>query len=267
MGLGGTGFAFFRVMAWRGVFGVPEISWNSSLQQHALGAVPSRPPGFETRGAPRPESPGPRAGHRPQPLEVHGVSMLDQEEFYSSRGSYSYLVSSRETDGAILIDPTPDLMDIYATHLRRVGREKVFTLETGSVRASREASSAIAGSWEGRTVVPCDLLEDPDLIRVGHGDSIELAGIRLEVLGRLGRPNDAVSYLFSDRVFIGGRRAYEEPELLGLPPETTIYRSHAAPGENRQVLATSLGALSTGSSAFQAMPVADESIGWAEGLV
>ena len=188
--------------------------------------------------------------------------MLDQEEFYSSRGSYSYLVTSRETGGAILIDPTPDLLDTYAIHLRRVAREKVFTLETGS----REASSAIAGSWEGRTVVPCDLLEDPELIRVGHGDSIELAGKRLEVLGRLGRPNDAVSYLFSDRVFIGGRRAYEEPELLGLPPETTIYRSHAAPGENRQVLATSLGALSTGSSAFQARPVADESIGWAEGL-
>ena len=72
--------------------------------------------------------------------------MLDQEEFYSSRGSYSYLVTSRETGGAILIDPTPDLLDTYAIHLRRVAREKVFTLETGSVRASREASSAIAGS-------------------------------------------------------------------------------------------------------------------------
>ena len=176
--------------------------------------------------------------------------MLYQQEFYSSSGSYSYLVSSEGTEGAILIDPTLDLMDTYATHLRRVGREKVFTLETGSVRASRAASSAIAGSWEGRTVVPCDLLEDAELVRVGHGDSIELGGMRFGVLGRLGRPNDAVSYLFSDRVFIGGRRAYEEPELLGLPPATIIYRSYSAPGENRQVLDTSLGVLSAGSSAF-----------------
>lgn len=176
--------------------------------------------------------------------------MLYQQEFYSSSGSYSYLVSSEGAEGAILIDPTLDLMDTYATHLRRVGREKVFTLETGSVRASRAASSAIAGSWEGRTVVPCDLLEDAELVRVGHGDSIELGGMRFGVLGRLGRPNDAVSYLFSDRVFIGGRRAYEEPELLGLPPATIIYRSYSAPGENRQVLATSLGVLSAGSSAF-----------------
>ncbi len=189
--------------------------------------------------------------------------MLYQKEFYSSSGSYSYLVGCGEAEGAILIDPTPDLMDTYATHLRSVGREKVFTLETGSVRASREASSAIACSWEGRTVVPCDLAEDVDLIRVGHGDSIELGGISFDVLGRVGRPNDAVSYRFADRVFVGGRRAYEEPELLGLPPETIIYRSHSEPGENRQVLATSFEVLATETRAlnsrvgsFDASPLA-----------
>ncbi len=179
--------------------------------------------------------------------------MLYQKEFYSSSGSYSYLVASRDAEGAILIDPTPDLMDTYAAHLRRVGRAKVFTLETGSVRASRKASSLIACSWEGRTVVPCDLVEDAQLIRVGHGDSIQLGGMTFDVLGRLGRPNDAVSYRFADRIFIGGRRAWEEPEFLGLPPETIIYSSYSARGENRQVLATSLGFPSLEASAFESV--------------
>jgi hypothetical protein len=74
-----------------------------------------------------------------------------------------------------------------------------------------------------------------------------------DVLGRLGRPNDAVSYRFADRIFIGGRRAWEEPEFVGLPPETIIYSSYSARGENRQVLATSLGFPSLEASACESV--------------
>jgi hypothetical protein len=66
----------------------------------------------------------------------------------------------------------------------------------------------------------------------------------VEVVGRVGRPNEAVSYRIGNRVFVGDRQAHQEPELLMLPPETQVYRSHADPGQNRDSVISAQGVLS-----------------------
>jgi hypothetical protein len=174
--------------------------------------------------------------------------MLIQEEFYSESGSYSYLLGMEGARGKILIDPTEDCLAAYAERLGRVGRDRVFTLETGSVSASCHGSLAIARRWRTRRVVPCDLFQGSDLIAVGHGDAVRLAGMAVEVVGRVGRLNEAVSYRIGNRVFVGDRQAHQEPELLMLPPETQVYCSHADPGQNRDHVISAQGVLSFDSA-------------------
>jgi len=169
--------------------------------------------------------------------------MLIQEEFYSESGSYSYLLGMKGARGKILIDPTEDCLEAYARRLGRVGRDRVFTLETGSVANSCHGSLAVARRWRTRRVVPCDLYPGADLLAVGHGDTMRLAGMLVEVVGRVGRVNEAVSYRIADRVFVGDRLAHQEPELLMLSPETQVYRSYCDPGENRDRVITAQGVL------------------------
>jgi len=165
--------------------------------------------------------------------------MIDQKEFYGGKGSYSYLVTALGARAALLIDPTPDLMDDYVVELEKLGRECTYTLETGSVPGARWAAREIARYWAGRCIVPCDFVEDDRLLRVGHGDVVNLGGIELGVIGRLGRTNAAISYQIADRVFVGDRRVHEEPELLALGPDQRVYRSRCPHGENAELLGRS----------------------------
>lgn len=165
--------------------------------------------------------------------------MIDQKEFYGDKGSYSYLVTALGARAALLIDPTPDLMDEYVVELERLGRDRTYTLETGSVPAARWAAREISRSWSGTSIVPCDLVDDARLLRVGHGDVVNLGGVKIDVVGRIGRTNAAVSYRIADRVFIGDRRVHEEPELLALGPENRAYRSRCARGDNSELLGRS----------------------------
>ncbi len=165
--------------------------------------------------------------------------MIDQKEFYGGKGSYSYVITALGARAALLIDPTPDLMDEYVVELERLGRDCTYTLETGSVPGARWAAREIGRCWAGRSIVPCDFVDDSLLLRVGHGDVVNLGGIKIDVIGRIGRTNAAISYRIADRVFIGDRRVHEEPELLALGPEKRAYRSRCARGENTQLLGRS----------------------------
>jgi len=192
--------------------------------------------------------------------------MIYQKEFYGEKGSYSYLVTALGARGVLLIDPTPDCMDDYAIELEKIGRDRTFTVETGSVRSTRWAAREISRRWLTLSIVPCDLVEDPQLIRVGHGDSVNLGGIKLDVVGRIGRLNDAVSYHIDERVFIGDRRLHEEPELLALPPQTVAYRSICAQGENIRLLGRAHDVLVSGRGNSGAIGYSDSSQPDAVGL-
>ncbi len=185
---------------------------------------------------------------------VRGAMIFDQKEFYSQGGDYSYLLSTQGVRGVIVIDPTPDLLPAYAASLGKVGHDWVFTLETGAVEESREACVAMAARWRTRSFVPCDGATGPQAIPVGHGDIVNLGGLRVQILGRVGRLNDAVSYCLGDRVFVGDRRAHEEPEILALPPTTLVYRSRSSPGQNRENLATSRNFLAFDAEGWKRMP-------------
>lgn len=179
---------------------------------------------------------------------------LSQEEFYSATGSYSYLLGISGVRGKILIDPTEDCLDRYAARLGSVGRDWVLTLETGSVPASGRGSRAIARRWRTRRVGPCDRVQDHDLMGVGHADSFSLGGLMVEVLGRVGRLNEAVSYRIADRAFIGDRSAHQEPELLMLPAATQLYRAHSAPGQNRDTPLSARGVLAMDPPEWESTP-------------
>ncbi len=168
---------------------------------------------------------------------------VSQEEFYSATGTYSYLLGMPGVRGKILIDPTEDCIDDYSASLGRVGRDRVFILETGSVSTSSRGSEAIARRWRTRRIVPCDWVQGPDLMGVGHGDSFCIGGMAVEVLGRVGRLNEAVSYRIADRAFVGDRCAHQEPELMMLPVATQLFRAHSAHGDNRDTLLSARGVL------------------------
>ena len=112
---------------------------------------------------------------------------LSQTEFYSRSGAYSYLLRAPSLRGVILVDPTPECISEYAGSLGKWGHDRVFILETGSVRASQEASRTIAGRWRTVRLIPCDKESEDRVIPVGHGDLVNLGGLPIHVVGRVGR--------------------------------------------------------------------------------
>jgi hypothetical protein len=189
-------------------------------------------------------------------VSIHpwGKMLLAQREFYSCDGAYSYLLRTPELRGVIVVDPAPEWIHAYAESFDGQGEGPIFVLETGSVRRSRDAARTIGRRWGARGLMPCDRSGLAPSIPVGHGDFVDLGGLPVSVVGRVGRVNDAVSYCLEGRVFVGDRRVHQEPELLALPEETLVFRSHSARGDNREKLAHARNVLAFESEDWKRPP-------------
>jgi hypothetical protein len=168
--------------------------------------------------------------------------MMFQVHFRNEVGHFSYVLASRDGDEALVIDPVEDRLEVYAELMDRLGYRLRYTLETGSVPESAKAAMRLCDQLGGSRVVPCDADPQGAAIRVGHGEVLRLAGLDVEAIGRIARPNQAISYYVGESVFVGACDLRREAELLSLPGDTLVYRSQEVRGTHFSLLALEAGA-------------------------
>ena len=162
--------------------------------------------------------------------------------FRGELDTLSYVVALDRGRDAIVIDPTEDCLEAYVALCRRLGYRLRYCLETGAVSASAKAAGRLAEQVGCRRIVPCDAFTAGPVVRVGHGDHLDLAGLVVEVIGRPGRVQREVSYRIDDRVFVGASEVRAHPQLRALPVDTLVYRAVEHRGTHLGLLGLEVGA-------------------------
>jgi glyoxylase-like metal-dependent hydrolase (beta-lactamase superfamily II)/rhodanese-related sulfurtransferase len=176
--------------------------------------------------------------------------MIFRQIFDSTSFTYTYLIAARRGGEALIIDSVLEKVDQYLRLLDELELRLVKAVDThvhadhvtgmGALR-DRTKCITVMGEKSGVNVVS---------MRVAEGDTIDVEGVRLEVLYTPGHTDDSCSFLMQDRVFTGdtllirgtGRTDFQNGDpraqydslfnkLLKLPEETLVYPAHDYKGE------------------------------------
>ncbi|MBT4905368.1 MAG: MBL fold metallo-hydrolase [Rhodospirillaceae bacterium] len=176
--------------------------------------------------------------------------MIFRQLFDSESSTYTYLMASRRGGEALIIDPVLDKVDRYLQLLEELDLRLIKAVDThvhadhitglGALR-DRTRCITVMGEQSGVDVVS---------MRVAEGDTIDIEGVRLDVVYTPGHTDDSYSFLMDDRVFTGdtllirgtGRTDFQHGDahaqydsifnkLLKLPDDTLVYPAHDYKGD------------------------------------
>ena len=160
------------------------------------------------------------------------------EPFVAERlGNSAYLVGSRATGEAILVDPLRDI-EPYLTRAQALGLQVIGVVEThihnDFVSGAREVAQA-TGAQYGASALAALTYPDTPTTALSDGDALTLGDWRLRVVATPGHTPEHVSYLLTtvggtpEALFSGGSLmvgAIARPDLLG--PQHTPALARAA---------------------------------------
>lgn len=178
--------------------------------------------------------------------------MTFQVHLRSELDTLSYLIAADHGREAAVIDPTEDCLEAYAELGRRLGFRLRWSLETGAVAASAKAAQRLHEQTGCTRVVPCDVHRDGPVVRVGHLDRLDAAGLAVHVLGRPGCVQRSVAYHVGDRVFVGCTDVRGDAVLAALPADTLVYRAVPQRGAHLGLLALERGVSSPARARWRA---------------
>jgi sulfur dioxygenase len=176
--------------------------------------------------------------------------MIFRQLFDSVSGTYSYILASRKSGEALIIDPVLDKVDRYVQLLNQLDLRLVKAIDThlhadhitglGALR-DRTLCIAVMGEQTKADVVS---------MRVRDGEKVDIDGLSLDVIYTPGHTDDSYSFAMSDRVFTGdtllirgtGRTDFQNGDpraqyesifnhLLKLPDATLVFPAHDYKGE------------------------------------
>jgi sulfur dioxygenase len=176
--------------------------------------------------------------------------MIFRQLFDSVSGTYSYILASRKSGEALIIDPVLDKVDRYVQLLNQLDLRLVKAVDThlhadhitglGALR-DRTLCIAVMGEQTKADVVS---------MRVRDGEKVDIEGLSLDVIYTPGHTDDSYSFAISDRVFTGdtllirgtGRTDFQNGDpraqyesifnrLLKLPEATLVFPAHDYKGE------------------------------------
>jgi glyoxylase-like metal-dependent hydrolase (beta-lactamase superfamily II) len=179
-------------------------------------------------------------------MQVNPIQLFDTES-----STYTYLLVDDAGRSAVIIDPVDRHQDRDLAHLKRLGLDLAYVLETHAhadhVTAAgrlREVTGATAGVPAGCGIAAAEMqLNDGDIIRFGDGEEIT-------VLHTPGHTAGSVSYLWRGNVFTGdtllidgcGRTDFQSGssaamydsvmgKLFTLPDHTRVWPGHDYKGQ------------------------------------
>jgi glyoxylase-like metal-dependent hydrolase (beta-lactamase superfamily II) len=171
--------------------------------------------------------------------------MIFRQLFHADTGTYTYLLASSATRGAVLVDPVLDELDRYVALLDELDLVLVHTLETHLHADHVTAASALRERLGSRSVARADSGAECADVLVRGGDVLEVGDLRIEVRDTPGHTDADVSYVVGDRVLTGdallvdgcGRTDFQSGdagrlydavhrELFTLPDDTLVFPGH-----------------------------------------
>ena len=182
--------------------------------------------------------------------------MIFRQLFEPISCTYTFVLASRRGGEALIIDPVLEKVDSYVDLFQRLELRLVKAVDTHVHADHITGLGALRDRTKCITVMGRESAVDTVSMRVGDGDSIDIEGIRLEVMHTPGHTDDSYSFHLTDRVFTGdtllirgtGRTDFQNgsPEdsydsifnkLLKLPDETLVYPAHDYKGETVSTIA------------------------------
>jgi sulfur dioxygenase len=176
--------------------------------------------------------------------------MIFRQLFDSTSGTYTYLLASRRGGEALIIDPVLEKVDRYLQLVRELDVKLVKAVDTHLHADHITGLGALRDRTHCITVMGEQTHADVVSMRVAEGDSVEIDGVRLDVLYTPGHTDDSYSFRMADRVFTGdtllirgtGRTDFQNGDpraqydsifnkLLKLPDATLVYPAHDYKGD------------------------------------
>lgn len=176
--------------------------------------------------------------------------MLFRQLFDSTSGTYTYLLASRRSGEALIIDPVLERVDRYLQLVRELDLKLVKAVDTHLHADHVTGLGALRDRAHCITVMGEQTQADVVSMRVAEGDHIDIEGLRLDVIYTPGHTDDSYSFLRGDRVFTGdtllirgtGRTDFQNGDpraqydsifnkLLKLPDETLVFPAHDYKGD------------------------------------
>ena len=171
--------------------------------------------------------------------------MLFRQLFDSVSCTYTYLLAREPGAEALIIDPVIEKVDAYLQLVDELELKLVKAIDTHVHADHVSALGALRDRTGCITVMGQVSRVDLVSMRVDDGDTIDIDGIRLEVLHTPGHTDDSYSFVLPDRVFTGdtllirgsGRTDFQNGDplaaydsifnkLLRLPDRTLVYPGH-----------------------------------------
>ncbi len=182
--------------------------------------------------------------------------MIFRQLFEPVSCTYTYVLASRRGGEALIIDPVLDRVDSYIELFDRLELRLVKAIDTHVHADHITGLGALRDRTKCITVMGRESAVDAVSMRVADGDTIDIEGLRLDVLHTPGHTDDSYSFVLPDRVFTGdtllirgtGRTDFQHgssdqsydsifDKLLMLPDETLVYPAHDYKGETVSTVA------------------------------
>jgi glyoxylase-like metal-dependent hydrolase (beta-lactamase superfamily II) len=176
--------------------------------------------------------------------------MIFRQMFEPASGTYSYLLASRRSGDALIIDPVLEKVDRYLQLIQELDLNLVKAVDTHLHADHITGLGALRDRTHCITVMGEQSKVDVVSMRVADGDQLEIEGLALDVIYTPGHTDDSYSFLCGDRVFTGdtllirgtGRTDFQNGDpraqyesifgrLLKLPDETLVYPAHDYKGD------------------------------------
>ena len=176
--------------------------------------------------------------------------MIFRQLFDSVSGTYSYLLASRASGEALIIDPVLEKVDRYLQLIRELDLRLVKAVDTHLHADHITGLGALRDRTHCITVMGENTKADVVSMRLAEGDKLTIEGLALDVLYTPGHTDNSYSFLMRDRVFTGdtllirgtGRTDFQNGDaraqykslfgkLLRLPDETLVFPAHDYKGD------------------------------------
>ncbi len=169
--------------------------------------------------------------------------MILRQLFDHQTYTYTYLIADPASGEAALVDPVREQIERDLQLLQELGLTLKYVLETHVHADHVTAAGPLADTTGAKTVgagaAPCTD------IRVGHGDTLQVGAVTIEVLATPGHTDDSLSFKVGDNVLTGdalfvrgtGRTDFQNGDagqlydsitniLFALPDETKVWPGH-----------------------------------------
>jgi glyoxylase-like metal-dependent hydrolase (beta-lactamase superfamily II)/rhodanese-related sulfurtransferase len=176
--------------------------------------------------------------------------VIFRQLFDSVSCTYTYLLATQRGGEALIIDPVLEKVEQYLRILRELDLKLVKAVDTHVHADHVTGLGLLRDRTKCITVMGRESQVNVVSMRVAEGDTIDVEGVRLDVIYTPGHTNDSYSFLMGDRVFTGdtlfirgtGRTDFQHGDpraeydsifnkLLKLKDETLVYPAHDYKGE------------------------------------